>query len=202
MKKNIRKVFGLVLAAALTVATTMTAFAAPSPSTSGAVTKTTAATDANGNAIDVTISEVPAQYAEAVTEVKNIETVKQLLGADFKEGMKVADVKEVTVPEGTAFPATLTFAISGVTANTNVAVLHYNGTAWEVIKAKAGDGTITATFDSLSPVAFVVDQNTAAGTAKDGTSPKTGEPIVAVAGVAAVLALCAAFVVYRKREAC
>ena len=29
--------------------------------------------------------------------------------------------------------------------------------AWEVVTSKAGSGTIEATFDSLSPVAFVVD---------------------------------------------
>lgn len=202
MKRKMRKFCGLVLAAVFTVSTALTAVAAPSPSVTGTVTQTTAATDANGNAIKVSISEVPAKYAEAVTEIKNIERVKELLGNSFKEEMKVIDVKEVTVPDGTAFPATLTFSVSGVKADTNVAVLHYDGSQWEVVDAKAGNGTITATFDSLSPVAFVVDQNTVnSAPAANSNSPKTGESsVAAVMGIAAVAAILAAFVVYRKRS--
>ncbi len=73
------------------------------------------------------------------------------------------------------------------TAKSRVAVLHFDTAkgAWEVVESKAGEGTITATFTSLSPVAFVVDKDTAANGA---TSPQTGEPItLALAG----LAICA-----------
>lgn len=63
--------------------------------------------------------------------------------------------------------------------------------------AKAGQGTITATFDSLSPVAFVVDKNTAASSS---TSPKTGESMaVTMAAVVVVVAAAGAFA-FRKKE--
>ncbi len=80
---------------------------------------------------------------------------------------------------------------------TKVAVLHYVDGAWKQETAKAGQGTITATFDSLSPVAFVVDKNTAASSS---TSPKTGESMaVTMAAVVVVVAAAGAFA-FRKKE--
>ena len=99
--------------------------------------------------------------------------MKDLLGDNFVEGMKVVDVMDVSVPAGTVFPVDITFSVPGVTADSNVAVLHYNGSAWEVVPSSAGNGSVTGTFESLSPVAIVAD------TAEAGTgaaSPKTGEP--------------------------
>ena len=72
-------------------------------------------------------------------------------------------------------------------------------------------GTVTATFNSLSPVAFVVDKDTAAavnGTNESGststsgtTSPKTGETNVMMwAGMVAVAALAGMAVTYRRRK--
>ena len=71
---------------------------------------------------------------------------------------------------------------------------------WERITAVAGAGTITATFDSLSLVAFIVDPATAEGVSDDDTSPKTGEASVAVAGVVAMLAVVVACGLGRKKE--
>lgn len=203
-----KKMIALLSAAVLTVATAVTAFALPSVSVSGVVTKIESAVDANGNAVTVEIKDVPEEYKAAVEEVKKKETIKELLGADFKEGMQVVDVKEVSVPEGTAFPVTITFSVPGVKEGTAVAVLHYNGSAWERITkdVKAGNGTITATFDSLSPVAFVVDKEAAeaasASTSTTTKSPKTGEfNVLGMAGIVAVIALGGMAVTYsRKRK--
>ena len=86
------------------------------------------------------------------------------------------------------FPITITFDVLGVTSSSKVEVLHYDTTAskWEVLESSVGEGTITATFNSLSPVAFVVDNQTAAaidktnagtttGSNTSTVSPKTGE---------------------------
>ncbi|POP30365.1 hypothetical protein C3B58_21700 [Lactonifactor longoviformis] len=203
-----KKMIALLSAAVLTVATAVTAFALPSVSVDGVVTKTESAVDANGNAVTVEIKDVPEEYKAAVEEVKKEETIKELLGADFKEGMQVVDVKEVSVPEGTAFPVTITFSVPGVKEGTAVAVLHYNGSAWERITkdVKAGNGTITATFDSLSPVAFVVDKEAAeaasTSTSTSAKSPKTGEfNVLGMAGIVAIIALGGMAVTYsRKRK--
>lgn len=181
---KVRKLTALVLAVVCAMALGMTAFAAGSPSASGVAGKVTGAVDKDGNAVEVTVTEA-SQAAPSAAEVKD------LLGDNFVEGMKVVDVMDVSVPAGTVFPVDITFSVPGVTAGSNVAVLHYNGSAWEVVPSSAGNGSVTGTFESLSPVAIVAD------TAEAGTgaaSPKTGEPAtVAVVGGIALLAAAAAF---------
>lgn len=223
-----KKFIALACAAVLTVASAVTAFAQPSVSVSGVVTAVTTATDKDGKAVNATFGEVPAEYASAVAEVKTETKLKELLGSDYTSTMQVVDVKNVTVPDGTVFPVTITFKVTGVTASTKVAVLHYNTTTktWEKVESKAGDGTVTATFTSLSPVAFVVDKATAASTtttnkgtttttnkgttsststtgsktASSTTSPKTGEAnVMMYAGIVAVAAVAGMAVTRRKR---
>lgn len=190
MKNKMRKLVGAVISAALIATMSLGVLAAPSPSANGTVSKSGSATDANGNAVEVTLSEVPAKYADAVAQIKNADTLKEVLGNAYVEGMEVVDVKDVSVPDGTVFPVTITFSVPGVTAGTKIAVLHYNGSAWEVVEAKAGAGTITATFTSLSPVAFVVDTGKAPkANGSSTTSPKTGESsMVVVVGLLAMIA--------------
>ena len=162
-----KKLTAVLCAAVLCLSTAVSVFAQPSPEVSGVVTGISAGINADGDAVEVTLSEVPAEYQAAVEQVKDSAFVQNLLGDAFVEGMQVVDVKDVTVPEGTVFPVTITFNVTGVTADSTVAVLHYDTAAgaWEVVESKAGNGTITAIFDSLSPVAFVVDGNAAAGSA-------------------------------------
>ena len=123
-----KKFIALACAAVLTVASAVTAFAQPSVSVSGVVTAVTTATDKDGKAVNATFGEVPAEYASAVAEVKTEAKLKELLGSDYTSTMQVVDVKNVTVPDGTVFPVTITFKVTGVTASTKVAVLHYNTT--------------------------------------------------------------------------
>lgn len=195
--RNMRKWMGIVVAGVMCVAMGMTAVAAPSPSTQGVVQEVTAATDNSGNNVKVAIKALPAEGKEAAKQLENADFVKELVGSDFVEGMKVLDVQEVSV-EGDAasveWPLTLTFKVPGVVETTKVAVLHYDmeKAAWEKVPAKAGKGTIEAKFESLSPVAFVVDQNTMDKGASNGsaTSPQTGES-AAVMGFALVALLAA-----------
>lgn len=53
-------------------------------------------------------------------------------------------------------PVTVTFQVPGVNANDAITLVHKkaDGT-WETIVGTAGNGTVTATFTSFSPVAFV-----------------------------------------------
>ena len=183
MKSRIMKTIGLV--AAMVACVGMTVFAAPSPSASTVVTGATAK-DAK-----VVIKEVPAKNANAVTEVKSEAGLKKALGNDFSANMTVADVVDVSVETKNggqvSFPMDITFNVKGVTASTKGQILHWNGQEWEKIPTKMGEGTMTGTFTSLSPVAFVVDKTTlASGTA---SSPKTSAAAVsgvAVLGLAAV----------------
>ncbi|MDU7632340.1 MAG: hypothetical protein E7K23_08260 [Lachnospiraceae bacterium] len=195
--RRAKKWLGVVSAFALTLALGFNTLAAPSPSANGAIkNEVVSAVDANGNKISVKVSDDVDANVKA--EVQKKETLKTALGSAYVEGMEVVAVKEVSAE---TLPATITFAASGVTANTKVAVLHYDGSKWEantVKDVKAGNGTITATFTELSPVAFVVDKNTVTGTTGK-TSPKTGEASMATVAVVALVAVVAA-VGLRKKE--
>lgn len=191
-----KKIMGVILAAMMVSMMGMSALAAPSKCIDSVVTETEKAVDKNGNAVEVKISDVPEANKAAADEIKNV--AKEVLKDSFVEGMEVVDVREVTVTgDNVEFPLTITFKVPGVLETTKVAVLHYVDGAWKQETAKAGQGTITATFDSLSPVAFVVDKNTAASSS---TSPKTGESMaVTMAAVVVVVAAAGAFA-FRKKE--
>ena len=206
--KNMKKWMGIVVAGVMCMAMGMTALAAPSPSIQGVVQEIVSSTDKNGNSVEVVIEELTAEGKEAAAQLDNMDTVKELVGDAFVDGMKVLDIQEVHV-EGDAslveWPVTLTFKVPGVNANTKVAVLHYDmeKAAWELVPYKAGNGTIEATFESLSPVAFVVDQNTMdAASTGSATSPKTGESTVVMGfALVALLAAGGAWALSSKKRA-
>ena len=208
MKKHVKKLVAAILAMTMVCAMGMTAFAAKSPASSGVVNKVVSAVDKNGNAVSVEIQEMPQEYQEVAAQIRDLGTVKGLLGDQFVEGMEVVDVRNVVVVGDESqvnWPIDVTFEVPGVLTTTNVAVLHYSDEkqAWEVVPSKAGKGTITATFDSLSPVAFIVDKNTSASAVGNSstTSPKTGEGmVVPFLGTAAIVLALGAVICLRKRE--
>ena len=123
MKSRILKTVGLI--AAMVSCIGMTAFAAPSPAASTVVTAVSSATDTDGNAVNVSItSEIPIEYTQAVADIKTEAKLKEVIGSDFNANMTVADVKEVTAPEGAKFPLKITFVMKGVTASSKVQILH------------------------------------------------------------------------------
>lgn len=197
---RLKKILGVVTAAVLALSMTLTAFAAPSVSVSGIVTYGNG-TDANGAAVAAALSDVGPAYSGAVDEIRQEGRLRSILGDDYVDTMAIVDIKEVTVPEGTPLPVTLTFNVPGVTPDTAVALLCYNPDTqqWERIECKAGQGTITAVFNSYSAiVAFVVDK----GTAGTVTSPNTGEnSYVVLFGAAAVAAACGVAVLSKKKKA-
>lgn len=207
--RNMKKWLGIVAAGVMCFALGMTAVAAPSPSADGIVQEITASTDANGNAVDVEIVELTEEGKAAAQQLDEAAFVKELVGTDFVEGMKVLDIQEVEVIGDKSlieWPLTLTFKVPGVVETTKVAVLHYDveKKAWEKVDSKAGNGTIEATFHSLSPVAFVVDQNTMGSAASTGsaTSPKTGESTVVMGfALVALLAAGGAWALSSKKRA-
>ena len=120
MKSKILKTVGLI--AAMVACIGMTVFAEPSPAASTVVTGINSATDKDGKPVEgITItSDIPAEYSDAVNEIKTEAKLKEVLGDAYNENMVVVDIKEVRAPEGTAFPLTINFAMRGVTASTKV----------------------------------------------------------------------------------
>ena len=94
-----KKLIALVCAAVMTVSSAVAVFAQPSVQFTGVVTKAQSATDASGNAVTVEIKAVSDEHKAAVENIKKEETLKEVLGADFKEGMQVVDVKDISVPD-------------------------------------------------------------------------------------------------------
>ena len=198
-----KRLLSAIAAGVLACAMSFNVMAADSPSTSGVVKEVTNATDKAGASVSIKITALPETSQSAAEEVKKPEKVKEVLADKYVEGMYVMDVQEVVV-EGTIpadqWPVTITFSVPGVVSTTKVAVLHYTGSAWEVVPSQAGEGTITATFNSLSPVAFVVDRNTLGSTTS--TSPKTGESFAVIGlGVIALMAAGGAYGLSRKKRA-
>lgn len=197
--KKIKRLAGFCAAAMLALSMSLGAFAAESPSAEGIVISGKTA-DANGNEFQVTLEEVTD--TEAKEKLEDTDYLKEIIGDEYIEGMKVADMKDVSVSEGTPMPVTIEFEVNGVNKDTKVVVLHYNGTEWEKIKVDAVDyRSVTATFESLSPVAFIldkVDETATVGT----TSPKTGmSPIVMAAALGAIVCIVGAAALTRKERA-
>lgn len=194
---KLKKLAGVVLAGVMVCAMGMSALAAGSPEAK----PDGSATDKNGNPVAVTITDTET--------IPSTADVQGALGGSYVEGMEVVAVGEVTVPEGTEFPVTITFAYDGVNANTKVAVLNWRDGAWVSVPATAGENTVTATFDHLSPVALVVDAATmtpSASTNKPATSgtksPNTGESsMVVMLGIVAIAAVGGAFALSKKKAA-
>lgn len=201
-----KKVVALLMAAVMTVGMATVAFAAPSPAaTTGTVKE---AVDAKGKSIELVASDNYAKADQAAAaEIKSDAqaVLKKVVPSVNAVDYKLAMLKDVAyVGEGTpVFPVKVTLNVDGVTAASKVIVLHYVNGAWQQETAVAGNGTVTVTLNSLSPVAIYVEANGAA-TAGNGSangsangaklSPKTGAAptmtfVVAIAA-AAVAGMC------------
>lgn len=168
-----KKLVSLGLSLVLMLSLSMTALAAPSPSanvTVGAVTASTSVKLASGSVATVAVVAVTSAVKDAgAAYVATLNTAAVVL-----------DVVEVNLTGASAadFEAgvTLTFNVTGVKAGDVVYVLHQkaDGTWENFLADSVGNGTVTATFHSLSPVGFVL-ANTVVVPEAAATSPKTGQ---------------------------
>ena len=145
------------------------------------------ATDKNGNDISgkITVTANPTKTATA-------DDVATVIGAGYAS----VETVEVTATGEVTFPVTIVFKVDGAKDGMTGYAMHYTGSAWEKLDAKVGDGTMTVTFSSLSPVALVL--STASTTKSPDTSNTTG---IAVAGIIMMAALAGFVFVASKRHA-
>ena len=160
-KQVMKKKIAVVLTALMVMAMGTTAFAATSPTTKTSVTTTTEATAyanvtvAEGGIVIDGVASTAAPTVKAVTTAQ-VEAAQTQAVASVAPTAKVLQMIDVTLPVSFE-KAQLTFSVNGVTAGQKIAVLHqkHDG-SWEVINPDSvGNGTVTATFTSLSPIAFV-----------------------------------------------
>ena len=154
MKKKI----AVVLTALMVMAMGTTVFAATSPTTKTSETTTAEATAyanvtvaAGGIVIDG-VASTATPTVKAVTTAQ-VEAAQTQAVASVAPTAKVLQMIDVTLPVSFE-KAQLTFSVNGVTAGQKIAVLHqkHDG-SWD--PDSVGNGTVTATFTSLSPIAFV-----------------------------------------------
>ena len=157
-----------------------------------------------------TIADLVPTIGDFLQAIGSAAQVADLVVRDVFDVSLTGTAAEYLAQEGNNI--TLRFDV-GVAPSATLIVLHnYEGSNWEIIPddrvVQNADGTVDVTFDSLSPIAFVVDStetDTSASTdANAPTSPQTGDsslPPVAGAGLIALgcVALASAAVVWKKR---
>ena len=177
MKKKLAAVIAVSMITVMMMGLTVNAATSPTTSattstttsTTTPATTTPAATDANTPA--TTYANVTASNTVLVDGVEKTlaVTVKAVSVATLKAAQaqaaslvgaasSVLQIVDVSLPTGTTFSKVqLTFNVPGIVAGQSVYVLHQKADgSWEKITPDAvGNGTVTATFTSLSPVAIV-----------------------------------------------
>lgn len=178
MKKKLAAVIAVSMITVMMMGLTVNAATSPTTSattstttstTTPATTTTPAATDANTPA--TSYANVTASNTVLVDGVEKTlaVTVKAVSVATLKAAQaqaaslvgaasSVLQIVDVSLPAGTTFSKVqLTFNVPGIVAGQSIYVLHQKADgSWEKITPDAvGNGTVTATFTSLSPVAIV-----------------------------------------------
>ncbi|WP_051226355.1 hypothetical protein [Butyrivibrio sp. MC2013] len=153
---------------------------------------------------NVTVGEIVVKAALDI--IRNIEAVTNIINnfSDSKltsKDVSVLDSMEITPDEGTVVskenPLFISFSFPGVTASTKAYVLHFENNDWHVVPTVVRDGLIIGKFESLSPVAIVVENNTMSAAvlgADRAVSPRTGDVRTYIAVI--LLACAAGFVGY------
>lgn len=175
-----KRIVCLILAVMMASLLSVSAFAAGSVSGTVEISK---AVDAQGK-------DVSLETADS-TVLLTVPVAAQIAKQDESK-LAILWQKDI---KASALPATLTFNVAG-TDNLTLYVFHYNGTEW-VIEATGKGPTVTAAFNSLSPVALVV-QSDGGGEISPRTS-STGWVYVLCAAVSAA-AITIGTVSVRKRE--
>lgn len=137
-----KKIFAVILSLVMVLAMGTVVFAAGSP-TAGVSVNT--AKDKNGNDISLTKSEVSETIVDEAKEQ----------AANLEGDATVVSTFNLTPPAGTSGPYTITLSVAGITASDKVVILHKATTGWETVNATAGNGTVTFTVNTLSPISVV-----------------------------------------------
>lgn len=193
-----KKVVSAAMAVVLALSVSVGAFAASSKSNISEVSSVKAA---DGTTIQNTQI---VRSANAATEVTADQAKAAISGSAASDTVSVLDQfdlsasKDITTSQ---FPLTITFNVPGITKDMNVKVLHFENNAWKDVTVSVGDGSVTAKFSSLSPVAIVKLAPASTTTGGSGaTSPKTGETGRTALAVGALLAASVGIALIAKKK--
>lgn len=187
MKKMLKSLAGLAIMLVLVIGVVGTVFAADSKTTDVDITSETPYTlgEETGDWTRLDMDTAAKLINEAGGNVKASELSKKWEREIFADGK----------------PVVMTFTVDGVKDPQILYAFHNNWDeedVWSLV-ASGTNGTVTASFDHLSPVALVV--YTPSGTSGGDTSPKTGEAnaLLFIALAAIALGSVTAVVVAKKK---
>ena len=202
-----KKVYAIILSAALAMTMCLPVLAAPSPS---AEVKAAAEAIVVDPALGVEL-EVPttAMHTEVV-RVTSDPAVLAALGVPTGASLLSTVEVEGTVPAGGTL--SIPFKVTNASIGDVVYVLHRTPSGqWEVVGSAVMDAsmTVTGVFSSLSPVAFMVVKASDAAAASvtpattaAAVAPKTGEnSMIIMVEILAAIALAGTVVLARKARA-
>ncbi|MCI8598307.1 MAG: hypothetical protein HFJ10_07695 [Lachnospiraceae bacterium] len=155
----------VILTAALSLMMSVEALAAGS--SSGAIQVAQGAQQATVVKSDGTVSnELVVPVLSGRDQLIDQGDARGVLGLDRKVAVYCMDVSLVLAETGEPVKLnggiTLDFAVPNVTPNTIVKVRHWkdNGSVEDITPSSIGEGRISVTFTSLSPIAIIVDTET------------------------------------------
>lgn len=199
-----KKLFGMLLVAALAVTQTVTAFAAPSKETDvaniGGISSVEGA-DVSEDALSAVNESsltqdqktaVAAQFSEVNNDGKVTSIVNTLSKAEAKELKKVTVLSKVFDVQNVKAGGTATFGLSrDLSKVTSVYALHFNmstGT-WEVLPATLNGNKVTVTFtNGASPVVIVAKEKTSSRKSSSSHSSSSSDEAEAAGGEAVAAA--------------
>jgi arabinogalactan endo-1,4-beta-galactosidase len=160
------------------------------PDLAGMVAVYTEVTLSDGSKAQVVLQELPAE-----TKTQALTYASELGIADpvFAQ----VDVSVIGYQQGT--PITITFNLYNIFAGDSLLVLHQKPDgSWEyIVPDKVEDGSVTVTFTSLSPVAFVKLSDT------NLSAPKTADAnwqTVMIVGISALMLGCSILIWQKKKK--
>ncbi|MBE5895921.1 MAG: hypothetical protein E7285_09705 [Lachnospiraceae bacterium] len=174
-----KKIIALGSAMVLSLAFSLTAFAAPSVDTETVATDGTVYSEetVQAYAATTTVTSATVQASVGAVSTETAAAADNLATAYVGSTAVVATIVDIVVPEGTG-AATFTLTCPAVAAGMDVTILHQKADGnWEAITPDAVDnGSVTFTMTSYSPVAIVVN----------AAAPQTGDVAVYVAAMSMI----------------
>lgn len=152
------------------------------------------------------LSDLVPGIEQALRAINSELSVSDLVIRDLFDVRVTGTYKEYLDEEGNKI--TIRFDLN-LSPDATLLVLHnYSGSDWEVIDNDRvvinDDGSVDVTFDSLSPVAFVVDAANVKVDPNGPTSPQTGDNGISIAWIAVAALVCVVVtgsVLLRKKRA-
>ena len=200
MKKILISITTLIMLLMMTTAV----YAAPSVQLQ---TPTVKAVDADGKYVEIVVEHITDAAAAGAAFVTIEQTdlaynlVKETYSDIAPENIRMISLMDVYIKGDASlvkFPVTLTFEVNSVESTTRAYVIHFQDNNWVIMDSEVGDGTITTTFNSLSPVSIFVDVTTL-GDATDENSPNTGDNMLSYIMILGTMAAMAFIMVYRRK---